>query len=188
MLSFKHDAVVVGRDLDKVVELQATRLNAGDGLIGRHPQFRRWPSRHSQDPRLFARSRVPTHNGEQAAGLENVMDSPCKARLVWNTVESICEKDVINCLPHDLCDVVAVSLDKPAVRRTAAFGNPHLRRLQQCRVDVDGDDAAQDRATGLPTNRDRAFRCLRKILEASWSSSRVMLAHLHACALTCTIP
>ena len=47
MRPLKHGAVVVGRDLDAVAEFEAAWLNASDGLIGRHPQFRRWPSRLS---------------------------------------------------------------------------------------------------------------------------------------------
>ena len=61
MRPFKHSAVVAGRDLDSVAEFQAARLNASDGLIGCHPQFRRWPSRLSQEGR-FARAAVRTNS------------------------------------------------------------------------------------------------------------------------------
>jgi hypothetical protein len=57
------------------------------------------------------------------------MDGLREARLVWNAVKGISEEHVVNRVPHNLCDVVRVGLDKPAVGRTAAFGNTHLRRF-----------------------------------------------------------
>ena len=57
------------------------------------------------------------------------MDGPRKARLFWNAVEGVSEEHMVNRESRDFCNVVGVRLDKRAVGRTAAFGNPHLRRI-----------------------------------------------------------
>src|SRR5262249_34391611 len=122
----KHRAVVIGRHVNSVAELEAARLNTCDCLFGGHPQLSRWPSRLSYDRRFLARSRVPTHNSKEPAWLKNIVDHPCESRLVRNTVERVCEEHVVNRLRHDLLDVVCVSLDKSAIWRATAFGYPHL--------------------------------------------------------------
>lgn len=52
------------------------------------------------------------------------MDGLRKARLVWNDMKGVGEEHVVNRVPYNLCDVVGVGLDKPAIGRTAAFANP----------------------------------------------------------------
>ena len=140
MRPFKHGAVMIGRNLDLIVQFEAAGHDAGDGLIRRHPQFRGRTSRLPKYSRLFARLGVPTDDGEQTSGFEDFMNGTGKPRLVRNAVECIGEENMINRLPHDLWDVVGVSLDKRAVGGAASFGKSYLRSLQQRRVDVDADD------------------------------------------------
>lgn len=64
------------------------------------------------------------------------MDRPRKARFVWNAVERIGEKNVVDGVAYCLCDIVGVSLDKRAVRRTPAFGNPHLRHASSSAASI----------------------------------------------------
>ena len=125
--SFKNSAVVIRRDLNTITKLKAAWLNGSDGLFRRHAQFRRRATRLAEDRRGLARSRVPTHDSKQTAGLQNIVDGSRKTRLVWNAMERIGEEHVVNRRSHDLGEVVGIGLDKRAIGCAATFGNPHLR-------------------------------------------------------------
>src|SRR6187402_2138878 len=58
--SLEYNAIVIGRDFDLIAKLKPGRLDAGDGLFGRHAQFGCRATRLSEDGGFLAPPRVPT--------------------------------------------------------------------------------------------------------------------------------
>lgn len=139
----EHNAIVIGRQLDKLNVFQAARFDGFDGRFRRYSQFSSWPVWFAQDRRFLARAPMPVDDGKAAGWLQDFAYRLRQSDRIGNAVKDIRHENKVGRPRCKRGKLAGVTRYKFAIRR-AGFREPTARDFQQVAVDVDRDNAARD--------------------------------------------